>query len=87
MLSCMPNWKPSCFIIDDALQELKALQWLPTLCEICILMIIGNYVNPSHVYVTCILNQRINFVFIVYACIGPFGPWTMSLFALLLAYF
>jgi hypothetical protein len=26
MLSCMPNWKPSCFIIDDALQELEALQ-------------------------------------------------------------
>jgi hypothetical protein len=27
MLSHMPHWKPSCFLIDDALQELKAL-WL-----------------------------------------------------------
>jgi len=25
MLSCMPNWKPSYFIIDDAPQELNAL--------------------------------------------------------------
>ncbi len=24
MLSIMPNWRPSCFIIDDALQELWA---------------------------------------------------------------
>ncbi len=36
MLSHMPHWKPSCFFIDDALQELKAL-WLvlyliPILC-------------------------------------------------------
>ncbi len=27
MLSIMPNWRPSCFIIDDALQELHALGW------------------------------------------------------------
>jgi hypothetical protein len=27
MLSHMPHWKPSCFFIDDAPQELKAL-WL-----------------------------------------------------------
>jgi hypothetical protein len=26
-LSHMPHWKPSCFLVDDALQELKAL-WL-----------------------------------------------------------
>jgi len=26
MLLIMPNWKPSCFIIDDAPQELSALQ-------------------------------------------------------------
>jgi hypothetical protein len=26
MLSIMSNWKPSCFIIDDAPQELQALQ-------------------------------------------------------------
>jgi hypothetical protein len=26
MLSQMPHWKPSCFLVDDALQELKALQ-------------------------------------------------------------
>ncbi len=26
MLSQMPHWKPSCFIVDDAPQELKALQ-------------------------------------------------------------
>jgi hypothetical protein len=25
MLSHMPQWKPSCFLIDDAPQELKAL--------------------------------------------------------------
>jgi hypothetical protein len=25
MLSHMPHWKPSCFLVDDALQELKAL--------------------------------------------------------------
>ncbi len=25
MLSHMPHWKPSCFFIDDAPQELKAL--------------------------------------------------------------
>jgi hypothetical protein len=25
MLSIMPNWKPNCFIIDDAPQELRAL--------------------------------------------------------------
>ncbi len=36
MLSQMSHWKPSCFLIDDAPQELKAL-WLvlyliPTLC-------------------------------------------------------
>jgi len=27
MLSHMPNWKPSCFFVNDAPQELKAL-WL-----------------------------------------------------------
>jgi hypothetical protein len=27
MLSHMPHWKPSCFLVDDAPQELKAL-WL-----------------------------------------------------------
>jgi hypothetical protein len=26
MLSHMPHWKPSCFLVDDAPQELKALQ-------------------------------------------------------------
>jgi hypothetical protein len=26
MLSHMPHWKPSCFLVDDALQELKALR-------------------------------------------------------------
>jgi hypothetical protein len=26
MLSYMPHWKPSCFLVDDAPQELKALQ-------------------------------------------------------------
>jgi hypothetical protein len=26
MLSHMAHWKPSCFLVDDALQELKALQ-------------------------------------------------------------
>jgi len=26
MLSHMPRWKPSCFLIDDAPQELKALR-------------------------------------------------------------
>ncbi len=36
MLSHMPQWKPSCFLVDDVPQELKAL-WLilyliPTLC-------------------------------------------------------
>jgi hypothetical protein len=36
MLSHMAHWKPSCFLVDDAPQELKAL-WLvlyliPTLC-------------------------------------------------------
>ncbi len=36
MLSHMPHWKPSCFLINDAPQELKAL-WsvlylVPTLC-------------------------------------------------------
>jgi hypothetical protein len=36
MLSHMPHWKPSCFLVNDAPQELKAL-WLvlyliPTLC-------------------------------------------------------
>jgi hypothetical protein len=31
MLSCMPNWKPSCFIIDDAPQELNALGKIPNL--------------------------------------------------------
>jgi len=25
MLSHMPHWKPSCFLVDDALEELKAL--------------------------------------------------------------
>jgi hypothetical protein len=25
MLSHMPHWKPSCFFVDDAPQELKAL--------------------------------------------------------------
>jgi hypothetical protein len=36
MLSYMPHWKPSCFLVDDAPQELKALQLVlylvPTLC-------------------------------------------------------
>jgi hypothetical protein len=36
MLSHMPHWKPSCFLVDDAPQELKALQLvlylIPTLC-------------------------------------------------------
>jgi len=36
MLSHMPHWKPSCFLINDAPQELKALQLVlylvPTLC-------------------------------------------------------
>jgi hypothetical protein len=27
MLSHMPHWKPSCFLLDDAFQELKVL-WL-----------------------------------------------------------
>jgi hypothetical protein len=26
MLSHMPHWKPSCFLVDDAPQELKALR-------------------------------------------------------------
>jgi hypothetical protein len=38
MLTHMPHWKPLCFLVDDALQELKALQLvlylLPTLCLI-----------------------------------------------------
>ncbi len=36
MLSHMPYWKPSCFFVDDAHQELKALRLVlylvPTLC-------------------------------------------------------
>jgi hypothetical protein len=36
MLSHMPHWKPSCFLVDDAPQELKALQLVlylvPILC-------------------------------------------------------
>jgi hypothetical protein len=36
MLSHMPHWKPSCFLIDDAPQELKGLRLvlylIPTLC-------------------------------------------------------
>jgi hypothetical protein len=36
MLSHMPHWKPSCFFVDDALQELKALclvlHLVPILC-------------------------------------------------------
>jgi hypothetical protein len=36
MLSHMPHWKPSCILIDDAPQTLKALQLvlylIPTLC-------------------------------------------------------
>jgi hypothetical protein len=26
LLSHMPNWKPSCFVVDDAPQELQALR-------------------------------------------------------------
>jgi len=26
MLPHMPHWKPSCFLVDDALEELKALR-------------------------------------------------------------
>jgi hypothetical protein len=36
MLSHMSHWKPSCFLVDDALQQLKALQLVlylvPTFC-------------------------------------------------------
>ncbi len=35
-MSHMPHWKPSCFLVDDALQELKTLRsvlyLVPTLC-------------------------------------------------------
>jgi hypothetical protein len=37
MLSHMPHWKPSCFFVDDAPQELKALWLVPYLvCTLCL---------------------------------------------------
>jgi hypothetical protein len=38
ILTIMPNWKPSCFIIDDTFQELWALQWIRILHEYLFLL-------------------------------------------------
>ncbi len=49
MLSHMPHWKPSCFFIDNAPQELKAL-WLVlylvlTLCLFLLLFYVFKYLS------------------------------------------
>jgi hypothetical protein len=66
MLSHMPHWKPSCFLVDDALQELKALRLVlylvPTLCLFFLMFI--NIFHKILDYYKCIL-----------CCTNPIHSW------------
>ncbi len=65
MLSHMPHWKPSCFLIDNAPQELKAL-WL-------VLYLVSTlYLFPWMFLVSFIKNLIISYAFYV---IFPIHSW------------
>jgi hypothetical protein len=57
MLSHMPHWKPSCFFIDDASQELKALQLILYLIPILYLFpyMFFSIFHKNFDYFKCIL--------------------------------
>jgi len=82
MLSHMPHWKPSCFLIDDAPQELKAL-WLviylvPTLCLFlkCFLISFIKFLITSNAF-PVILTPSIHGDFIAYvSLLKSYGVWT-----------
>ncbi len=66
MLSHMAHWKPSCFLVDDAPQELKALQLVlhivPTLCLFLYMFL--NIFHKMFNYFKCIL-----------CCTNPIHSW------------
>jgi hypothetical protein len=82
VLSHMPHWKPSCFFVDDALPELKALclvlYLVPTLC-----LFPWTFFNIFHTilitsnafYVVLTLSTHGDFIAYV-SLLGSYGVWT-----------
>jgi hypothetical protein len=84
MLSHMPHWKPSCFLIDDAPQELKALRLViylvPTLCLFprCFLISFIKFLITSNAFYV-ILTPSTHGDFIAYvSLLKSYGVWTRS---------
>jgi len=71
----MPHWKPSCFLIDDALQELKALQLVlylvPTL-----------YLFPYMFF--DIFHKILDYFKCILCCTNPIHSWKILLHVSLL---
>ncbi len=78
----MPHWKPSCFLVDDALQELKALRLViylvPTLIYFlrCFLIFFIKFLITSNAFYV-ILTPSTHGDFIAYvSLLGLYGVWT-----------
>jgi hypothetical protein len=82
MLSHMPHWKPSCFLVDDAPQELKALRLVlylvSTLCLFlkCFLISFIKFLITSNAFYV-VLTPSTHGDFIAYvSLLGSYGVWT-----------
>jgi hypothetical protein len=82
MLSHMPHWKPSCFLVDDATQELKAL-WLVLYLVLfcvyflrCLLISFIRFLIISNAFYV-ILTPSTHGYFIAYvSLLRSYGVWT-----------
>jgi hypothetical protein len=66
MLSHMPHWKPSCFLVDDALQELKALRLVLYLRPILYLFLYMFF---------DIFHKILDYFKCILCCINPIHSW------------
>ncbi len=77
MLSHMPHWKPPCFLVDDAPQELKAL-WYPYCIyffRCCLTSFIKFLITSNAFYVVLTPSTHGDFITYV-SLLGSYGVWT-----------
>ncbi len=79
MLSHMPHWKPSCFLVDDAPQELKALQLVLYLhcvyfLRYFLVSVIKKFITSNAFYVVLTPSTHGDFIAYV-SLLGLCGVW------------